>query len=140
MKYAAAQRAGCDWVLMSWQKSTIYDDKVSRIRCAPDCRSLVVSPAACLPMEPGHQWPDVRIPAILFGLAVEHARRNAPTDRDSAKILKSIGKAGLFIDHEVPYIVVDSTSQPMVPVILTTAGAREVPRFAMVGCARRPSH
>ncbi len=48
---------------------------------------------------------------------------NAPTDRDSAKILKSIGKAGLFIDNEVPYIVVDTTSQPMVPVTLTTGGA-----------------
>ncbi len=44
---------------------------------------------------------------------------SVPTDRKSADILKSIGKARLFVDPEVPYIVVDSTSQPMVPVLLT---------------------
>ncbi len=42
-----------------------------------------------------------------------------PTDPKSAAILKSIGRARLFIDHEVPYIVVDSGSQPMVQVFLT---------------------
>jgi len=47
-----------------------------------------------------------------------------PTDPQSAAILASIGKARLFIDPEVPYIVVDSRSQPMVPVTITAAQMR----------------
>lgn len=47
-----------------------------------------------------------------------------PTDPKSTAILESIGRARLFIDHEVPYIVVDSRTQPMVPVTLTAPHAR----------------
>lgn len=49
---------------------------------------------------------------------------NMPTDPKSTAILESIGKARLFVDHEVPYIVVDSRVQPMVPVTITAARAR----------------
>jgi hypothetical protein len=47
-----------------------------------------------------------------------------PTDPNSTAIVASIGKARLFIDREVPYIVVDSSLQPMVPVIMTAPQAK----------------
>lgn len=46
-----------------------------------------------------------------------------PTDPQSAAMLAAIGRARLFVNHELPYIVVDSRTQPMVPVTITATNA-----------------
>jgi hypothetical protein len=50
---------------------------------------------------------------------------NMPTDPNSAAILASISRRGLLIDAEVPYVVVDSRTQPLVPVSVAVTGAND---------------
>ena len=61
-----------------------------------------------------------------------------PSDAKSAAIVASIGKARLFIDHEVPYIVVDSRFQPMVPVTLSADGHPKASDFCQGGVCQAP--
>ena len=73
-------------------------------------------------------------PSSLWNTRAE----SMPTDAKSAAIVASIGKARLFVDHEVPYIVVDSRYQPMVTVTLTADGHPKASDFCLAGVCQAP--